>query len=120
MRIAILMALALIISSLAGVALANGGQLKEEINQTKGQLKQLRIEKKDVRAKLLKANAILADLRARRDQASSKNERQSLKSKLSYERALKSALKDQRDAIAARITETKAHLDYLKQLRANR
>lgn len=120
MRIAIFVALALFMSSLAGVALANGGDLKEEINQTRGQLKHLRSAKKQVRANILKANAILADLRARRDQASSKSERQSLKSKLSYERAVKSALKDQRDAIAARIAETLAHMKYLKQLRANR
>jgi len=120
MRIRILVVLIALFAlrSLGGAALAQS-DIKAEIRATKAYIQELVDEKAEVRVKLEAARAILADLRARRDQATDRDERQSLKAKLEHERAQRNALKARRDELRVKIAEAREHLDYLRQVKAN-
>jgi len=108
-----------VLSSLGGAALADTSDITAEIRATQAEIQRLVAEKAEVRVKILAARAILADLRARRDQATDRDERQSLKAKLEHERAQRNALKARRDELRVKIAEAREHLDYLRQVKAN-
>jgi len=121
MRIKFLLVLMMLfaLTSLGGAALAQVADIKAEIRETKAEIQRLMAEKDEVRVKLVAARAILADLRMRRDQATDRDERQSLKEKLDHERTQRNALKARRDEIRVRIAEAREHLAYLRQVKAN-
>lgn len=108
-----------VLSMLGGAALAQSMSIKQEIAYTKAEIQKLSIEKAEIRTQLEAARAILAELRMRRDQATDKDERKSIKAKLQQERAQKERLKERRDEVQARIDELREHVEYLKQVRAN-